>query len=67
MGYMGEGKTYTTIRAVVTHAAAPIYGIAVGVQIFEAADPQLVAPLVGDVVLADYLPSSGQWLILAVV
>lgn len=57
----------STLLAQVTWADAgnAIYGIAYSGQIFEAVDPNGTQPAVGDMVLADYLPSSGQWVIIA--
>ncbi len=66
MPRMGEGEVLTTIVGATVYANPPIYGIAVGGQVYEAADPNGVAPAVGNSVLADYLPSARQWVIVAI-
>ena len=66
-----EGETPTTTLGTITYApTAPNtepYGLAREGAIFEAADPNDITPVVGDLVLADYLPSSGQWIIVTIV
>lgn len=59
-------ETYTTVFGIIVTAAAP-YGIAVQGQVYEAADPLAFAPTTGDTVLADWLPSAGQYVIVGVV
>ncbi|MFA6046386.1 MAG: hypothetical protein WC718_15485 [Phycisphaerales bacterium] len=62
------GAPSTTLGTVTTaDAINNIYGIAYGGAIFEANDPNLWGPVVGEIVLAAYLPSAGQWVILAIV
>ena len=59
-------KTPSSIIAIVTeNPAAGSYGLAWGGMVFEASDPSSQAPAVGALVLADYLPSSRQWIIVA--
>lgn len=64
-------ETFTTAFGVVT--SAPVggpFGIAIqagGGQIYEAQDPLGLAPVVTNTVLADWLPSGGQWVIVAIV
>jgi len=67
MSTRNEGQTLSTAFGTIVTVAAPIYGVAVGQQCYEAADLLSIAPAVGDVVLADWLPSSGQWVIVAIV
>ena len=43
------------------------YAIAVREQVYEADDTLGLTPAVSDVVLADWLPSSGQYIIVAIV
>ncbi len=66
MPRMGEGEMLTTIMAVATYANPPVYGIAASGQVYEATDPNGIAPAVGDSILADYLPSARQWVIVAI-
>ena len=67
--YLGEGETPSTTIATITYAAAAggNYGVAYGGQIYEAVDPLELEPAVADTVLIDYLPSAGQWVIVAIV
>jgi hypothetical protein len=59
-------KTPTSIIATITaNPAAGSYGLTWGGTVFEASDPSGIAPAVGALVLADYLPSSRQWIIVA--
>ena len=57
----------TSIIGVIVSVSGIIYGIAYQGQIFEATDNTGVGPAVGNVVLADYLPSSGQWIVVAII
>jgi hypothetical protein len=61
-----EGLTPTTAVATIVRATAPLACVVQG-QIFECADPAGWAPVLGDAVLVDYLPVSGQWLIVAII
>lgn len=62
------GPPTTTIGVITSvDAINGVYGLAYGGRIFEAADPSAVAPVVGDHVLADYLPSSSQWILVAII
>lgn len=63
--YGNEGITPTTAIGTVVLIAP--YAVAVAGQVYEAVDPQTWAPVVGDSVLIDYLPSSGQWIIVAII
>lgn len=59
-------KTPSSIIATITdNPAAGSYGLTWGGTVFEASDPSGIAPAVGALVLADYLPSSRQWIIVA--
>ncbi len=64
-GEMNEGLTPTTAIGTLCSDAAPL-SVAVQGQIYEAVDPQAWGPVAGDTVLVDYLPVSGQWVIVAV-
>jgi len=59
--------TTTIFGVIVSSDPGGILGIANEGEIFEAADLLGLAPVVGDTVLADYLPSSGQWIVVAIV
>ena len=59
--------TPTTTFGVVVSVAGTVCGIAYQGEIFEAADTMDVGPAVGDTVLADYLPATMQWIIVAIV
>lgn len=61
-----QGRTPTTTLGVVVSVNDKVIGITYLGQIFEAYDGQGLAPSVGDTVLADYLESSRQWIIQAV-
>ena len=60
-------NTPTTTFGIIVSAAAPVYGLAHMGQIFEANDLLSIAPAVGNTVLADYIPASRQWIIVAIV
>jgi len=62
----GENEQFTTAFGVITSVAGTIYGVLVGDQIYEGQDPQALAPVLGNTVLVDWLPSANQWLIVAV-
>lgn len=64
---LGEQNTPTTTMGAVVSVNGAVCGIAYGGQIFEATDPQGLVPSVGVTVLADYLPSARQWVIVAIV
>lgn len=59
--------TTTIFGVIVSAGPGGILGIANEGEIFEAADLLGLTPVVGDTVLADYLPSSGQWIVVAIV
>ena len=62
----GENVPSTIIAAVTfADAVSGVYAIVYNNQPYEATDPNAVAPAVGEVVLADYLPGSWQWIIVA--
>ena len=61
------GETPSTTMGVVTLVDAGTIGIAREGVVFEAVDIYSLGVAVGDTVLADYLPSSGQWIIVAIV
>lgn len=62
---MSNENMPTSIQGVVVQDTT--IGIAVQGTIFEADDPQSIGPSTGDVVIADLLPSSSQYLIRAIV
>lgn len=64
---MSHEETFTTIYATVSYSATPIFGIVCKGQTFEAFSTCGLNPAVGDVVLADFIPGSGQWAIFAIV
>mgnify|MGYP001578010629 CR=1 FL=1 len=60
-------EQFTTAFGVITTASGTVFGVLVGDQIYEGQDPLSIGPVVGDAVLVDWLPSSGQWVIVAIV
>lgn len=65
-GYKGEGETPSTTIATVTWVSGTHCGIAYGGNIFEAEDVYGLGVTVANTVLADYLPSSRQWAVVAI-
>ena len=62
-----EGETPSTTIAIVTLVDGTTIGIAREGVVFEGVDIYSLGVAVGDTVLADYLSSSGQWIIVAIV
>jgi hypothetical protein len=57
----------SSIVGIITYVNLTVFGVTFQGEIFEAADVYGVAPIVGDVVLADYIPSARQWAIVTIV
>lgn len=55
----------TTAFGVITSVSGTIYGVLVGDQIYEAQDPLGIVPVLTTAVLVDWLPSAGQFVIVA--
>ena len=65
---MSKGPPSTAILTVTyADAVSGYYAVAFAGQIFEACDPKGIAPAVGNIVLADYLPFSSQWELEAII
>ncbi len=57
----------TTAIGTICSATPDPWAVVIQGQVYEAADPQSWEPTVGQVVLVDYLPVSGQFVIVAIV
>lgn len=61
----GMAEQFTTAFGVITTASGGVFGVLVGDQIYEAQDPLGIAPALNAAVLVDWLPSAGQWVVVA--
>jgi hypothetical protein len=61
-----DGDTPTTLLAMVISIAGTVYGVTSRGAVFEATDVYALGPAAGDRVVLDWLPSAGQWLIVAI-
>lgn len=61
-----DTATPTTLLGMVLSVTGTVYGVTSRGAVFEATDIYNLGPVVADKVVMDWLPSAGQWIIVAI-